>query len=230
VNNLSTVSDTKRKFYSQHTRPINSIYRRVVEELMVEMHLLSTNVDFAYDPIYALGVVNSFDRFMASYRPTEDKQSIFNALCGSIAGSAEKYRQDAAQVEEVARSLQGKDIIAWLSQPTAEGMGSSLANTLSAIAGNSKFKYSRLFAIGLFTIIETAAPDLLKDEKQREQAVQKIGEALHLPTEKVKKDLEAYRSNLDKLAQMEAVMADALEADRKKREQRAQEKAATSDS
>jgi photosystem II biogenesis protein Psp29 len=230
VNNLSTVSDTKRNFYSHHTRPINSIYRRVVEELMVEMHLLSTNVDFAYDPIYALGVVHSFDRFMASYRPPEDKQSIFNALCQAIGSSAEQYRQDAAQVEEFARSMQGQDIIAWLSQPTSAGVGSRLANTLNAIANNPKFKYSRLFAIGLFTILEQAAPDLLKDEKQREAAVQKIGESLHLPIDKVKKDLEAYRSNLDKLAQMEAVMADTLEAERKKREQRAQEKAATKDS
>ena len=36
----------------------------------------------------------------------------------------------------------------------------------------------------------------------------------------------AYRSNLDKLVQMEAVMADLVEADRKKREKRAQDKEA----
>jgi len=41
VNNVRTVSDTKRAFYTLHTRPINTIYRRVVEELIVEMHLLS---------------------------------------------------------------------------------------------------------------------------------------------------------------------------------------------
>jgi photosystem II biogenesis protein Psp29 len=201
----------------------------VVEELMVEMHLLSTNIDFVYDPIYALGVVNSFDLFMASYRPAEDKQSIFNALCQSIGSESSKYRQDATQVQEIAHSLQGKDIVACLSQPTSEGLDSRLANILAAIAANPKFKYSRLFAIGLFTILETAAPDLLKDEKKREEAVNKIGESLHLPIDKVKKDLETYRSNLDKLAQMEAAMADVLEADRKKREQRDREKSAASE-
>jgi photosystem II biogenesis protein Psp29 len=225
VNNLSTVSDTKRNFYSQHTRPINSIYRRVVEELMVEMHLLSTNVDFAYDPIYALGVVSSFDRFMASYRPEADKQSIFTALCQSMGGSPDKFRQDATGVQEFARSMQGQDILTWMAQPQAEGIGAQLASTLSTISRNPKFKYSRLFGIGLFTILEQAAPDLLKDEKQREAAVAKLGEALQIPTDKVQKDLEAYRSNLDKLVQMEAVMADVVEADRKKREKRAQEKA-----
>jgi photosystem II biogenesis protein Psp29 len=226
VNNLSTVSDTKRNFYSKHTRPINSIYRRVVEELMVEMHLLSTNVDFAYDPIYALGVVSSFDRFMASYRPETDKQSIFVALSESMGGNAEQSRKDAAEVQEFARSMQGQDIINWLTHPTTEGTGAQLASTIGSIVSNPKFKYSRLFGIGLFTILEQAAPDLLKDEKKRQEAILQIGEAMHLPTEKVQKDLDTYRSNLDKLVQMEAVMSDLAEAERKKREKRAQEKVA----
>jgi photosystem II biogenesis protein Psp29 len=103
-------------------------------------------------------------------------------------------------------------------------MGAQLAGTLGSIASNPKFKYSRLFGIGLFTILEQAAPDLLKDEKKREAAIVQIGEALHLPTDKVQKDLDTYRSNLDKLVQMEAVMGDLAEAERKKREKRAQEK------
>jgi photosystem II biogenesis protein Psp29 len=225
VNNQSTVSDTKRNFYSQHTRPINSIYRRVVEELMVEMHLLSTNIDFEYNPVYALGVVSSFDRFMASYRPETDKQSIFVALCQSMGGNAQQYRTDATGVEEFAKSMQGQDIVTWLAHPTNEGMGAQLASTLGSIASNPKFKYSRLFGIGLFTILEQAASDLLKDEKKRQAAVVQIGEAMHLPTDKIQKDLDSYRSNLDKLVQMEAVMGDLAEAERKKREKRAQEKA-----
>jgi photosystem II biogenesis protein Psp29 len=224
VNNQTTVSDTKRNFYSQHTRPINSIYRRVVEELMVEMHLLSTNVDFDYNPVYALGVVSSFERFMASYRPEVDKQSIFVALCQSMGGNAEQHRTDAAGVEAFAKSMQEQDIVAWLANPTKDGMGVQLAGTLGSIASNPKFKYSRLFGIGLFTILEQAAPDLLKDAKKREAAIVQIGEAMHLPTEKVQKDLDTYRSNLDKLVQMEAVMGDLAEAERKKREKRAAEK------
>lgn len=224
MNNLSTVSDTKRNFYSQHTRPINSIYRRVVEELMVEMHLLSTNVDFAYNPIYALGVVSSFDRFMTSYRPEADKQSIFVALCQSMGGNAQQYRQDAANLQEFAGSMKGQDIVAWIAHPNNEGMGAQLASTISTVASNPKFKYSRLFGIGLFTILEQSAPDLLKDEKSREATILQLSEALHLPTDKVQKDLDAYRSNLDKLVQMEAVMADLAEAERKKREKREQAK------
>ncbi|MGE5656123.1 MAG: photosystem II biogenesis protein Psp29, partial [Actinomycetota bacterium] len=38
--------------------------------------------------------------------------------------------------------------------------------------------------------------------------------------EKVTKDLDLYRSNLEKMAQVRIVMEDALQAERKKREQR----------
>ena len=48
---------------------------------MVEIHLLRVNQDFRYDPIFALGVVNTFDRFMEGYEPATDRDSIFNALC-----------------------------------------------------------------------------------------------------------------------------------------------------
>ena len=221
MNNVRTVSDTKRTFYNLHTRPINSIYRRVVEELMVEMHLLSVNVDFRYDPIYALGVVTSFNRFMQGYRPERDKEPIFDALCQAVGNESHQYKQDAQRLEELAMRLGGKEIVAWLN-PTAPSHGADdlHASAVQAIANNPPFKYSRLFAIGLFTLLEVADSDLVKDEKQRIEALKQICNALKLPEDKLLKDLELYRSNLEKMAQMQLAMEDMLKADRKKREQR----------
>ncbi len=224
VNNFRTVSDTKRDFYTHHTRPINSIYRRVVEELMVEMHLLSVNVDFRYDPIYALGVVTSYDRFMQGYRPEHDKDTIFNAICKAVGDEPQQYKQDAEKLLAVARGFPGQELVTRLNSPTAFGSGDDLHATLNAHAQNPKFKYSRLFAIGIYTLLELADPDLVKDEKQRNLALKQIGEAWHLPPEKLQKDLDLYRSNLDKMAQARVVMEDALKAEQKKREKRAQNK------
>ena len=224
VNNLRTVSDTKRDFYNHHTRPINSIYRRVVEELMVEMHLLSVNVDFAYHPIYALGVVTSFERFMQGYRPERDRDSIFDALVRAVGEDSQTYKQDAEQLKALAGRLPGKELIAWIVSPTAVDGAAELPDQIRAIANNPQFKYSRLFAIGLYTLLEISDPDLVKDEKQRLDALNQVGQSLHLPTEKLQKDLDLYRSNLEKMAQVQIAMKDALEADRKKREKRDQEK------
>ncbi|HEY9832706.1 MAG TPA: photosystem II biogenesis protein Psp29 [Stenomitos sp.] len=230
MNNLRTVSDTKRDFYNHHTRPVNSIFRRVVEELMVEMHLLSVNVDFHYEPIYALGVVTSFNRFMEGYRPERDKASIFDALCQAVGNNPEQYKQDAQWLESMAERVTGEELVSWLSAPRPQDTLGDLYATVAAIAENPKFKYSRLFAIGLYTLLEKADSELVQDEKRRTEALKKISDGLHLPEEKLQKDLELYRSNLQKMEQVRLVIEDAIQADRKKREKRLQDQnqAATS--
>jgi len=224
VSNVRTVSDTKRDFYNYHTRPINSIYRRVVEELMVEMHLLAVNVDFKYDPIYVLGVVASFNRFMQGYRPERDKESIFNALCQAVGGNPQQYQDDAEKLKAAVGRLSGQELVDWFSSPTPLEGAEDIHTTVAAIADNPKFKYSRLFAIGLYTLLEQAEPELVQDAKQSMEMLQRIGQTLHLPQEKLQKDLELYRSNLEKMAQAQIAIEDAIKADRKKREQREQDK------
>ncbi|MBG1267717.1 photosystem II biogenesis protein Psp29 [Nostoc sp. WHI] len=223
MNNVRTVSDTKRTFYNLHTRPVNTIYRRVVEELMVEMHLLSVNIDFSYNPIHALGVVTAFDRFMQGYLPERDQESIFNALCQAIEQDPQRYRHDAQRVQAIAKGLPVKDLIGWLGQSTYLDRDADLQAQLQAIANNPNFKYNRLFAIGVFSLLELSDPELVKDEKQLTEALKAIAAGLHLSDDKLNKDLELYRSNLDKMAQALLVMADMLSADRKKREQRKQQ-------
>jgi len=227
VNNapVRTVSDAKRDFYTHHTRPINSIYRRVVDELLVEMHLLSVNVDFAYDPIYALGVVTTFDRFMESYLPEGDKASIFDAICRSVGGSPEQYRQDAEVVKASVAGMTLDDFKAQfdnLAESTqAEGLKGQLAN----VAARDNFKYNRPFGIGLYTLVESVAgADALKDKDTVEALLKTWSERLGISADKLQKDLELYRSNIDKMVQAQAVMEDILAAERKKREDR--EKAA----
>jgi photosystem II biogenesis protein Psp29 len=218
VNNVRTVSDTKRTFYNLHTRPINTIYRRVVEELMVEMHLLSVNVDFSYDAIYALGVVTTFDRFMEGYQPEQDKESIFRAICQAVEQDPDRYRQDASRLQAFAASLPSEDLIAGLGQTTSLNQDADLQRQLEAIKANSNFKYSRLFGIGLFALLVQSDPELVKNDKQRTEALKAIANGLHLSEDKLIKDLELYSSNLEKMAQALIVMADILSADRKKRD------------
>lgn len=223
MNSVRTVSDTKRTFYTLHTRPINTIYRRVVEELMVEMHLLSVNADFSYDPIYALGVVTAFERFMQGYQPERDKESIFNTLCQAVEDDPQRYRQDAERLGALAKSLSAKELIAWLSGGTRLDGTGDLQEQIQAIANNPSFKYSRLFAIGVFSLLELADSNLVKDDKQRVEALKQVAAALHLSEEKLNKDLELYRANLEKIAQALIVMGDLLSADRKKRKQQNQQ-------
>jgi photosystem II biogenesis protein Psp29 len=222
VSNVPTVSDTKRAFYSHHTRPIASVYRRVIEELLVEMHLLRVNEDFAYDAVYALGIVTTFDRFMEGYRPEADKDAIFQALCQAADSSADQYRQDAQQLLAGAESLDLDGLKALITEPSAAG--GVLQETFTTLRARDQFKYSRAFGIGLYSLLEAVDADLAKDKTALTAFIQTASEALPLSFDKLQKDLELYKSNLDKMTQAQVMMADILAADRKKREERAQAK------
>ncbi|PSN19945.1 photosystem II biogenesis protein Psp29 [filamentous cyanobacterium CCP5] len=221
MSNVRTVSDAKRDFYKHHARPINSIYRRVADELLVEMHLLSVNSDFQFDPIYALGVVTSFDRFMQGYEPAKDRDSIFNAICRAIGSTPEEYREAANWAKSAVADMsldtfkqQFEDLEAAAGQEGFRGM-------LSAIASRDRFKYNRPFGIGLYTLVEMLDPEALSDKEQREKLFTDLCSQLNFSADKLVKDLDLYRSNLEKFAQAQEVMKDMLAADRKKREDRA---------
>lgn len=187
---------------------------------MVEMHLLSVNVDFRYDPIYALGVVTAFDRFMQGYRPERDKESIFNALCRAIEADGDRYRQDAEHLRSEVAGLSRETLEKTFESPS-EAPDSFLKSQIEAIAEADAFKYSRLFAIGLYTLVETLDTDLTKDVKTVNAILKKLEPTLHFSADKLEKDLEIYRGNLEKLVQAQAVLTDIMKADRRKREERA---------
>lgn len=192
---------------------------------MVEMHLLAVNVDFHYDPFYGLGVFSGFNRFMQGYRPDQDKESIFDGLCKALQEDPQRYRHDSERLESLARRLSAKELVDWLTLSHSVDEVNDLQEHLRSIAHNPKFKYSRLFAIGLYSLLESADPEMVKDDTQRIQALKQICTALNVPEDKLQKDLDLYRSNLEKMAQARIVMEDALKAERKKREERERAKA-----
>lgn len=230
MDTLRTLSETKRTFYTLHTRPLNSIYRRVIEELLVEMHLLTVNVDFKYDPIYALGAVTVFDTFMQGYEPEKDKESIFNAICKAVEHDPQQYRQDAERVKSIVQNASGEAVMAWLSESKPLDQAGDLNEVLQSIKDNPRFKYSRLFIIGFYTILETANPDLVSDDQKREEILESCCQALNLPKDKVDKDLDLYRSNLEKMQQARSVLEDVVKADRKQRERRQEQQGSGEDS
>ena len=226
MNNVRTVSETKRAFYGAHTRPISAIYRRVVEELMVEMHLLLVNADFAYDSIYALGVVSVFDRFMAGYEPEADREPIYEAIVKAVEGDPAQYRRDAIEVLEASKSVPSVDAFkALLEDAKTNGGDDALKGNLHKVITNPKFKYSRLFATGLYNVIEAIDAEALTDKEKREALLDELAETIGLNSGLLKKDIEIYRGNLEKMAQAQVVMKDMIEAEKKKKAKREEEKA-----
>ncbi|NMF56560.1 photosystem II biogenesis protein Psp29 [Pseudanabaena yagii] len=223
MNTVRTVSDTKKDFYLAFPKPVNQVYRRVVDELLVEVHLLKVNQTFVYDSIFALGFVTTFDRFTVGYKPETDRFAVFHALCSALQFDSDRVRQDATTLLDLA-TRSPNEVKDLLTKLESGGYLEPLAGQLHTIANKENFKYSRLLGVGVYALLEISDPDAIADNTKREEILKLVGETLKFGSDRLLKDIDLYRSNLDKIEQARQMIADMVEAERKKR---AQKEAAT---
>ena len=226
VSPLLTVADSKRAFHASFPHVISPLYRRLVDELLVELHLLSHQRGFQADPLFALGLVQVFDTGSRGYRPEEQREPLFQALCGAcgLDGSALRRQRDEAiasvgqhSVDEVRKWIDGQG------QGAPELLQIALANVRRA-----DFHYSRLMAVGLLALLEQARGSDSMDPKALRQFAHDTAESMGLMRDRVDKDLALYASNLEKLAQAVELMEETVAAERRRNERRQVTGAATS--
>jgi photosystem II biogenesis protein Psp29 len=219
VNTVRTVSDTKKDFYKAFPKPVNQVYRRVVDELLVEVHLLKVNQTFVYDSIFALGLVTTFDRFTVGYKPETDRFAIFHALCSALQFDSDRLRQEAVTLSDLAVQSPN-EVRNILTNPDFGSHLEPLSGQLQTISSKENFKYSRLLAVGLYALLEISDPEASADNAKREELLKLVGESFKLGSDRLIKDIDLYRSNLDKIEQARQMIADMVEAERKKRTQK----------
>jgi photosystem II biogenesis protein Psp29 len=214
---IPTVSDTKQAFQRSFPKPINSVYRRAIDELLVETHLLTVSQTFKYDPVFALGWVTAFDGFTMGYQPDRDRPQIYHALATALRFDPDQLRSTALHLEQLATE-RGESVAKLLTTLEADTNLDPLTDTLRIIADNGQFKYSRLFGVGLFRLLELSAPQEFKETESRKELLSKLGTTLNIASDKLIRDQELYQSSLEKLRQGLQMMADLVEAERKKRQ------------
>lgn len=88
----ATVADTKSNFLKAYKRPIPSVYNTVLQELIVQQHLMRYKRTYRYDPVFALGFVTVYDQLMDGYPSNEDRDAIFKAYINALKEDPEQYR------------------------------------------------------------------------------------------------------------------------------------------
>ncbi len=218
MNELKTISDSKKEFHLNFPFVISPIYRRITDELLVELHLLKHQKAFKPDNVFAVGLTKVFDSFMQGYRPEDHKTRLFDALCKCNAiDSTEIKKNSSKTIEEV--SNHSIEAIEEYLKNEAETENSPLSTLLSSIKKDNIF-YSRLSVIGLFTILNTCKEGYkLKDDelsKKTEMIFTKIGYS----STRVEKDLENYKTSLDKLNQAIELMKESVAREERKGKER----------
>ncbi|KAK8942581.1 hypothetical protein KSP39_PZI009304 [Platanthera zijinensis] len=206
-----TVAETKYNFLKSFKRPIPSIYNNLLQELLVQQHLLRYKRTYQYDAVFALGFVTVFEQLMEGYPSSEDRDTIFRAYIEALKEDPKQYSEDAHKLEEWARSQNANSLINFSSR---EG---DIENILKDIAeraqGKGNFGYSRFFAIGLFRLLELA-------NATEPSALEKLCFALKVDKRSVDRDLDIYRNILSKLVQAKELLKEYIDREKKKQEER----------
>ncbi len=217
-----TISDSKKAFHSAFPYVIPSLYRRTADELLVELHLLSHQTNFQVNALFAVGLRQVFHAFTKGYRPEEQIELMFAALCSCNGFNADELKALAEGSSKAVRGHSVEDVQAWL---TAKGdkAPEPLATGLAALGGDN-FHYSRLMAVGLFSLLSEAQGSESDDPEALSTTAHTLGEQIGLSRPRLEKDLSLYRSNLEKMAQAVELMEETLAAERRKRERQQAEK------
>lgn len=77
-----------------YKRPIPNVYNNVLQELIVQQHLMRYKRTYRYDPVFALGFVTVYDQLMEGYPSDEDREAIFQAYIKALKEDPEQYRFD----------------------------------------------------------------------------------------------------------------------------------------
>ena len=183
----ATISDSKSDFHKEFPYVIPPIYRKLADELLVELHLLSHQKNFNKTPIFAVGLKELFRKFTTGYKPIEHINELFNAICNCNGFNPDEINSLAEQIA-CKRNMETKE---------------ELNSYLIKIKNDSKDNnyYSRINAIGIYTLVSSL--DFFKNSKEEEinKEISNISELLGYQFSRVDKDISLYKSNIEKMKQ-----------------------------
>ena len=217
-----TVADSKRAFHSAFPHVIAPLYRRLVDELLVELHLLSHQQGFQADGLFAVGLTQVFDSFSKGYRPEAQREPLFQALCSANGFDGSALRRQAEEARSGVGHHSLDDVKGWLSN-RGEGAPAPIAGLLQGVQ-RPDFHYSRLVAVGLLSLLQSAQGAEALEPQALRSAAHDIGEAMGLIKDRVDKDLSLYAGNIEKMSQAVELMEETVAAERRRRERAEQER------
>ena len=205
-----TIADSKRAFHQAFPHVIAPLHRRIADELLVELHLLSHQDSFKAGHLFSVGLVTVFTRFTQGYRPPEHRDDLMAAICSSNGFDAAELKSAAETSLAAASEHSGDDFNAWVKEFRLP----------------EQSHYSRLMAVGLLALLEAAHGELKGEDaaELRKKAVE-ISKEIGMPEERVEKDLGIFASSSERMQQAVELMEETLASERRKKEKRMAEAA-----
>jgi len=194
-----TVSDSKKLFHEKFPYVIPGLYKRIVDEMLVELNLLNHQNEFKQDFLFCVGLTETFKELMKGYQPQKHLDLLFESLCSSTNFEANEIKIVSQKSQKEFKDKKSNDILKILKEKVT-----------------SKLYPSRILNLGIYTIMSNS-PDLKGgNESDTNKIISDIFEKLNLSTNKAEKDIGIYKSTISKMEQAKELIEELKIKDKKK--------------
>ena len=208
-----TVSASKGQFHKDFPFVIPSIYRKVIDEYLVELNLLSNQSSFYIDGLFSYGLIKSFDIFTNGYEPESHKCKILDSLCKSCDieyTQIERYSNAMLTISKNCSFEKALDELDSNENKSIDGL------PLRDIFNKNNY-YSRLHSIGLYEILKNEEEGD-NDHEGTIQSTLKLLVNLGFCEARADKDLTLYKSNIKRIKEAMELIKITTEESRRKQE------------
>ncbi len=194
-----TVSDSKKLFHEKFPYVIPGLYKRIVDEMLVELNLLNHQNDFKQEYLFCIGLTETFKEFMKGYKPVKHLDLLFESLCSSTNFEAKNINEISQKSQKEFKNKTANDILKLLVEKS-----------------NSKLYPSRILNLAIYILISNAKDLKEKDESETNKMISDIFEKLNLSANKGEKDIGIYKSSISKMQQAKELIEELRSKDKKK--------------
>ncbi|WP_032518739.1 photosystem II biogenesis protein Psp29 [Prochlorococcus marinus] len=198
-----TVSDSKKLFHEKFPYVIPGLYKRIVDEMLVELNLLNHQNEFTQDYIFCVGLTETFKELMKGYQPEKHLDLLFESLCSSTNFEAKEINEISQKSQKELNDKTSKDILKLLVEKS-----------------NFKLYPSRILNLGIYILISNSQDFKEKNESDKNKIISDIFEKLSLSANKAEKDIGIYKSSISKLEQAKELIEELKIKDKKKNQKR----------
>ena len=197
-----TVSDSKKLFHEKFPYVIPGLYKKIVDEMLVELNLLNHQNEFSQDYIFCIGLTETFKELMKGYQPKKHLDLLFESLCSSTNFEAKEINEISQKSQKEFKNKTSNDILKLLIDKS-----------------NSKLYPSRILNLAIYLLVSSAQDLKEKEESERNKMISDIFEKLNLSANKAEKDIGIYKSSISKMEQAKELIEE-LRTKEKKKEQK----------
>ncbi len=194
-----TVSDSKKLFHEKFPFVIPGLYKRVVDEMLVELNLLNHQSEFTQDYLFCIGLTETFKELMKGYQPEKHLDLLFESLCSSTNFEPKEINEISQKSQKEFKDKTSNDILKLLIEKS-----------------NSKLYPSRILNLGIYILISNSKDLKEKNKSVTNKMTSDIFEKLSLSFNKAEKDIGIYNNSITKMQQAKELIEELRTKDKKK--------------